>query len=99
MYLDPSLRIFNVLADGSFSETDLNNLLNVTSGDGYVNLNCRTVRIGSYKITPRSPVTLSQYGLRIVIPDINNGMTSEIFLYIVFVDDLFNFFFFLMYSY
>ena len=49
-------------------EPDEECALDNTSGDGYVSLNCRTVRIGSLKLSPPVPVVLSKFGVRIVIP-------------------------------
>lgn len=57
--------------ESNVMDKEYDDLLDVTHDDGYVNLACRTVRIGSYKVVPRSCVTLSKFGLRIVVPPVN----------------------------
>lgn len=63
--------MFIVVVDGQTYEQPEESALDRVNGDEYINLLCRTVRIGSYKVTPRSAVVLSPYGLRIVIPPTN----------------------------
>jgi sentrin-specific protease 7 len=36
-------------------------------------LQCRTVRIGSYKVVPKDRVLLSSVGIRIAVPAIEDG--------------------------
>ncbi|KAI5633786.1 sentrin-specific protease 7 [Phthorimaea operculella] len=42
------------------------------SGPGIVTLNCRTIRIGSYRYTPKEKVYISSKGIKIVAPNLKN---------------------------
>ena len=39
-------------------------------------LQCRTVRIGSYKVVPFDKVLLSEYGLKIQVPSMKGGIIN-----------------------
>jgi hypothetical protein len=44
-------------------------------------LQCRTVRIGSYKVIPKDRVLLSSIGIRIAVPAIEDGeCMTDIFM-------------------
>lgn len=68
--------VFNEQFDDGARDKEVDTMLEATTGDGFTNLVCRTVRIGSYKIKPRDGVTLSKYGLKIVVPPLNNSNDS-----------------------
>ncbi|KAJ2946995.1 hypothetical protein O0L34_g16339 [Tuta absoluta] len=42
------------------------------SGPGIVTLNCRTIRIGSYRYTPKEKIYISSKGIKIVAPNLKN---------------------------
>jgi sentrin-specific protease 7 len=48
----------------------------------YTLVQCRTVRIGSYKVVPKDRVLLSSVGIRIAVPAIEDGeyLTSDVHL-------------------
>lgn len=56
---------------GEEEEYDLDDLLN-DSSEEYTLLQCRTVRIGSYKVVPRDQVIISHHGIKISVPAIDN---------------------------
>ncbi|XP_065214276.1 uncharacterized protein LOC135841305 isoform X2 [Planococcus citri] len=68
--------VFNEQFDDGAREKEEDTMLEATTGDGFTNLVCRTVRIGSYKVKPRTGVTVSKYGLKIVVPPLNNSNDS-----------------------
>lgn len=60
-----------MLAEMNLSEREFAAELDPIYGDGYYDLHCRTVRIGSYKFYPQSPVVISDHGVRMDVPVIN----------------------------
>jgi sentrin-specific protease 7 len=45
----------------------------------YTLVQCRTVRIGSYKVVPKDRVLLSSVGIRIAVPAIEDGEYMTVF--------------------
>jgi hypothetical protein len=58
---------------GGGRELDMDGILDGTIPGSYTLLQCRTVRIGSYKVVPKDRVLLSSVGIRIAVPAIEDG--------------------------
>lgn len=42
---------------------------------------CRTVRIGSYKVIPNDKVLLTTYGLKMRVPNLKGGIVASAIIY------------------
>lgn len=73
-------------AEMNVSDRDSGAELDMTSGSGYWDLNCRTVRIGSYKFIPHGPVLVSEHGVRMDVPAINRRKLNLFMAYSLPVD-------------
>jgi sentrin-specific protease 7 len=47
----------------------------------FIPLNCRSVRIGSFKVSPTSPVLISVEGIELRVPDIRNQSTVTVTIF------------------
>ncbi|XP_021936900.1 uncharacterized protein LOC110838211 isoform X2 [Zootermopsis nevadensis] len=61
---------------GGGRELDMDGILDGTIPGSYTLLQCRTVRIGSYKVVPKDRVLLSSVGIRIAVPAIEDESKS-----------------------
>jgi hypothetical protein len=62
----------NKIAGGG-RELDMDGILDGSIPGSFTLLQCRTVRIGSYKVVPKDRVLLSSVGIRIAVPAIEDG--------------------------
>lgn len=64
---------FVVIVTGGGRELDLEGMADGSAPGQYTLLQCRTVRIGSYKVVPKERVVLSSEGVRVCVPAIEDG--------------------------
>jgi hypothetical protein len=69
---------------GGGRELDMDGILDGTIPGSYTLLQCRTVRIGSYKVVPKDRVLLSSVGIRIAVPAIEDGEYVRIVFCVVY---------------
>lgn len=58
---------------GGGRELDMDGIVDGSIPGCFTLLQCRTVRIGSYKVVPKDRVLLSSVGIRIAVPAIEDG--------------------------
>jgi hypothetical protein len=73
---------------GGGRELDMDGILDGSIPGSYTLLQCRTVRIGSYKVVPKDRVLLSSVGIRIAVPAIEDGKCVRIILCYLFTFSL-----------
>lgn len=66
---------------GGGRELDMDGIVDGSIPGCFTLLQCRTVRIGSYKVVPKDRVLLSSVGIRIAVPAIEDG-EHENYIYV-----------------
>ena len=63
----------NLKFTGGGREFDMQGLMDGSIPGCFTMIQCRTVRIGSYKVVPKDRVILSSIGVRISVPAMEDG--------------------------
>lgn len=54
-------------------DKELEELLDNAAPEDQTFLQCRTVRIGSYKVVPKDRVMITPHGIKVTVPVLNSG--------------------------